>query len=89
MIYTDRLGRVISTGSPVDDATAIDITDDDIFSDFSDTRKLCYFYLEDGTFYPAMDLNTIALLEAKQAEIDKLNEIIDTLILSSLEGNDV
>lgn len=88
-IYTNSSNRVVSVDEPVENAAAINIDDDDIFKGFSKIRKLCYCYekTENGaTFYPAENLDTIALLEKKQEEIDQLNELTDLLIISSLEG---
>lgn len=90
-IYTNSSNRVVSVDTPVDNATAINIDDDEVFKNFSETRKLCYNYIktEDGvTFYPAMNLDDIAVLEHKQEETNNLNSVVDALIIESLEGGD-
>lgn len=90
VIYTNSNNRVVSIDTPVDDAKAINIDDDEVFKNFSETRKLCYCYIktEEGvTFYPAMNLDDIAILERKQEEINNLNSVVDALIIESLEGD--
>lgn len=85
-IYTNECGRVISVNTPAEGAREIDITEDEAFCGFSETRMLCYFYEGAGTFYPALDLDTIALLERRQEEAERLDSLTDLLIISSLEG---
>lgn len=88
-IYTNSSNRVISVDKPVENAKAINIDDDEVFKSFSETRKLCYCYIkteEGATFYPAMNLDDIAVLEQKQEEINSLNSVVDALIIESLEG---
>ncbi len=91
-IYTNTSHRVVALNNPpesMEGIKEIDISNDEVFSAFSDTKKLCYCYdTTDNTttFYPAVDIDTIAVLEKKQAEIDSLNEAVNALILESLEG---
>lgn len=90
-IYVNSSHRVIAFNdfpANTEGITEIDITEDEVFGSFSDTRKLCYCYEKENgvtAFYPAVDLDTIALLEAKQSEIDSLTAAVDALILESLE----
>lgn len=89
-VYTNSSNRVIAINKPVEGTKAINIDDDEIFKSFSETRKLCYCYIkteEGSTFYPAMNLDDIAVLERKQAEINNLNSVVDALIVESLEGD--
>ncbi len=91
-IYTNTSHRVVALNDPpknMEGIKEIDISNNEVFSAFSDTKKLCYCYdTTDNTttFYPAVDIDTIAVLEAKQSEIDSLNEAVNALILESLEG---
>ncbi len=91
-IYTNENHRVIAINTPpksMEGIKEIEVEENSIFGSFSDTKKLCYCYdTTDNitTFYPAVDTDTIAVLEKKQAEIDSLNEAVNALILESLEG---
>ncbi|MCM1299956.1 MAG: hypothetical protein NC203_09700 [Firmicutes bacterium] len=93
-IYTNTNHRVVALYNPpknTEGIKEIEVPDDSIFASFSDTKKLCYHYdttHDITTYYPAMDLDTIAVLERKQAEIDSLNEAVNTLILESLMGEE-
>ena len=91
-IYTNESHRVIAVGEAPENMEGIkeiEIEEDSAFAGFSDTKKLCYHYdttHDITTFYPAVDVDTIAVLEAKQKEIDSLNQAVDMLILESLMG---
>lgn len=93
-IYTNENHRVIAVGKApenMDGIKEIEVEEDSVFGSFSDTKKLCYHYdttHDITTFYPAVDVDTIAVLEAKQKEIDSLNAAVDTLILESLMGEE-
>lgn len=89
-IYTDTAGRVISVDKFVEDAKVINVDDNETFKNFSEVRKLCYYYFktEEGSiFYPAIRTDIIDMLDRNQEEVNNLNSIIDLLILESLEGD--
>lgn len=91
IIYKDKNGKVLSVNNYIEGANAVDISDDAEACKYYEACVNQQVVHADGTvdysiIPPDPETITVAKLQAK---IGDLNEIIDMLILSSLEDSDV
>lgn len=65
IIYTDNENHITTSG------TAHEIPDNHPLATMGETKRLCYVYEENGSFYPFVPTNIIEKLE-QQAEENKI-----------------
>ena len=67
IIYTDNENHITTSG------TAHEIDDNHPIATMSETKRLCYVYEENGSFYPYVSTDIIEKLE-QQAEENKITK---------------
>ena len=66
IIYTDNENRIVKSG-----VNEYEISDTHPLAKMSETKRLCYVYEENGSFYPYVSTDIIEKLEKLGAELRK------------------
>jgi len=70
IIYTDSENHITTNG------TAHEIPENHPLATMSETKRLCYVYEENGSFYPYVSTDIIEKLEEVYAETNALNILL-------------
>lgn len=71
IIYTDNENRIVKSG-----VNEYEIPDTHPLAKMSETKRLCYVYEENGSFYPYVSTDIIEKLEEVYAETNALNILL-------------
>lgn len=72
IIYTDNENRIVKSG-----VNEYEIPDTHPLAKMSETKRLCYVYEENGSFYPYVSTDLIGKLEEQANENKIVNSKID------------
>ena len=70
-IYTDNENRIVKSG-----VNEYKIPENHPLATMSETKRLCYVYEENGSFYPYVSTDIIEKLEEIYAETNALNILL-------------
>lgn len=71
IIYTDNENRIVKSG-----INKYEISDIHPLAKMTETKRLCYIYEENGSFYPYVSTDIIEKLEEVYAETNALNILL-------------